>query len=190
MRSLIRLCFRRPVAVGSVTALLVVLAAVAYVRLPVALLPDLGYPALTVWTAGPNVPAGLEKEETSRHFSVQPTSIAMSASYQNEWNERTDRVTSYVEANVGDVDSAREVAEVVDVFYETLRKRFRREMGVPIGQYLRQKRIDEARRLLLETDNPVYVIYWDVGFSSDGGGIRAFKRETGMTMAGYRQEYK
>jgi HAE1 family hydrophobic/amphiphilic exporter-1 len=29
---------------------------VAYVRLPVALLPDLGYPALTVWTAYPDVP--------------------------------------------------------------------------------------------------------------------------------------
>ncbi len=56
MRALIRLCFRRPVAVGSVTALLVALAAVAYVRLPVALLPDLGYPALTVWTAYPDVP--------------------------------------------------------------------------------------------------------------------------------------
>ena len=56
MRSLIRLCFRRPVGVGSVVALLVALAAVAYVRLPVALLPDLGYPALTVWTAYPDVP--------------------------------------------------------------------------------------------------------------------------------------
>ena len=56
MRALIRLCFRRPVAVGAVTALLVALAAVAYVRLPVALLPDLGYPALTVWTAYPDVP--------------------------------------------------------------------------------------------------------------------------------------
>jgi HAE1 family hydrophobic/amphiphilic exporter-1 len=56
MRSLIRLCFRRPVAVGAVTALLVALSAVAYVRLPVALLPDLGYPALTVWTAYPDVP--------------------------------------------------------------------------------------------------------------------------------------
>ena len=56
MKPLIRLCFRRPVAVGAVTALLVALSAVAYVRLPVALLPDLGYPALTVWTAYPDVP--------------------------------------------------------------------------------------------------------------------------------------
>jgi len=47
LRVLIRPCFHRPVAVGSATALLVVLSAVAYVRLPVALLPDLGYPALS-----------------------------------------------------------------------------------------------------------------------------------------------
>ena len=56
MKALIRLCFRRPVAVGSVTALLLAIAAVAYVRLPVALLPDLGYPALTVWTSYSDVP--------------------------------------------------------------------------------------------------------------------------------------
>jgi HAE1 family hydrophobic/amphiphilic exporter-1 len=56
MKSLIRLCFRRPVTVGATCALLVVLAGVAFVRLPVALLPDLGYPALTVWTPYPDVP--------------------------------------------------------------------------------------------------------------------------------------
>ena len=56
MKSLIRLCFRRPVGVGAVFVLLVALAVVAYVRLPVTLLPDLGYPALTVWTAYPDVP--------------------------------------------------------------------------------------------------------------------------------------
>jgi len=74
----------------------------------------------------------------------------------------------------------------VDVAYETLRKRFRREMRVPIGQYLRQKRIDEARRLLLDTNDPVYVICWEVGFPSDSSGIRAFKRETGLTTEEYR----
>jgi len=56
LRLLIRLYFRRPVAVGSVTALLVVLSTVAYVRLPVALLSDFGDPALTVWTAHSAVP--------------------------------------------------------------------------------------------------------------------------------------
>ena len=61
---------------------------------------------------------------------------------------------------------------------------------MPIGTYIRQTRIDEARRLLVETDDPVYVVCWNVGFSSDSSGIRAFKRETGLTMEAYRQEYR
>lgn len=109
---------------------------------------------------------------------------------ETTWDERIDRVTSYIEENVGDIERAREVAEVVDVSYETLRKRFRREVGMPIGTYIRQVRIDEARRLLLETDDPVYVVCWEVGFSSDSNGIRAFKRHTGMTMEEYRRRYR
>ena len=105
-------------------------------------------------------------------------------------DDRIDRVTSYVNANIGDIETARAVGDIVDVSYETLRKRFRREMGVPIGKYVRQVRIDEARRLLVETDDPVYVVCWEVGFSTDSSGIRAFKRKTGMTIAEYRRQHK
>ena len=56
MKALISLCLRRPVSVAAFYILLVVLAVVAYVRLPVALLPDLRYPGLVVWTAYPDVP--------------------------------------------------------------------------------------------------------------------------------------
>jgi transcriptional regulator GlxA family with amidase domain len=80
------------------------------------------------------------------------------------------QVTSYVRENIGAIDTAQEVAEILDVSYETFRKRFRREQGIPIGEYIRQTRIDEARRLLIETDDPVYVVCWEVGFSSDSSG--------------------
>lgn len=106
------------------------------------------------------------------------------------WEERIDRVTAYIRENIGDIESAREVAEIVDVSYQTLRKRFRREMGMPFGKYIRQVRIDEARRLLVETDEPVYVVCWKVGYSSDSNGVRAFKRQTGMTMGEYRRRYR
>lgn len=56
MQSLVAFCFRRPVAVSAFYALVVVAAAVAYVRLPVALLPDVRYPTLVVWTGYPDVP--------------------------------------------------------------------------------------------------------------------------------------
>lgn len=108
----------------------------------------------------------------------------------SNWSERIKRVTSYIEDHLEEIDSPRECAEVVDVSYEALRKQFRRAKGMPVGKYIRQARIDEARRRLLETDEPVYKICWKVGFSSDSNGIRAFKRCTGMTMGEYRRRYQ
>ena len=53
---LTRLCLNRPVGVTAFYLLLSVLAIAAVVRLPVALLPDLEYPGLVVWTGYPDVP--------------------------------------------------------------------------------------------------------------------------------------
>ena len=50
MKSFVSFCLRRPITVSAFYILLMVLAAVAYVRLPVALLPNLRYPGLVVWT--------------------------------------------------------------------------------------------------------------------------------------------
>ncbi len=56
MKTVISVCLSRPVSVAAFYILLMVLAAAAYVRLPVALLPDLRYPGLVVWTSYPDVP--------------------------------------------------------------------------------------------------------------------------------------
>ena len=56
MKSLIALCLRRPITVTAFYVLLVVLAGIAYMRLPVTLLPDLQYPSLAVWTSYSDVP--------------------------------------------------------------------------------------------------------------------------------------
>ncbi|MFQ5570229.1 MAG: efflux RND transporter permease subunit [Rhodothermales bacterium] len=67
MKALISLCLRRPVTVTAFYVLVMVLSAVAYVRLPVALLPDLRYPGLVVWTAYPDVPPDrVERAVTER----------------------------------------------------------------------------------------------------------------------------
>ena len=56
MKALISTCLSRPVSVAAFFILMMVLAVVAYVRLPVSLLPDLRYPGLVVWTSYPDVP--------------------------------------------------------------------------------------------------------------------------------------
>ncbi len=56
MNPFVHACFRRPVAVTAFFLLVGVAAVASWVRLPVALLPDLRYPTLIVWTAYPDVP--------------------------------------------------------------------------------------------------------------------------------------
>lgn len=56
MHWLVRFCLDRPVAVTALCVLFLTLAVMAWLRLPVALLPDLRYPSLVVWTAYPDVP--------------------------------------------------------------------------------------------------------------------------------------
>lgn len=56
MRRIIELLVHRPVGVSTFYVLLAALASMAWVRLPVALLPSLSYPALAIWTAWPEVP--------------------------------------------------------------------------------------------------------------------------------------
>lgn len=107
----------------------------------------------------------------------------------DEWSKRIERVTTYIEEHLDEIENPKELADILDVSHETLRKRFRREEGMPLGKYIRQTRIDKARQLLLKTEEPVYVVCWKVGFSSDSSGIRAFKRCTGMTMGEYRRRY-
>lgn len=101
-------------------------------------------------------------------------------------NQRVDHARAYIANYLSDIRSPREVARALDVSYETLRKQFRKVVDVPIGQYIRQARIDQARQLLVETDDPVYVICREVGYSSDSSGIRA----TGLTMDQYRRQYR
>ncbi len=67
MKTFISSCLNRPVAVTAFYILLLILAVIAYVRLPVALLPDLRYPGLVVWTSYPDVPPDrVERAVTER----------------------------------------------------------------------------------------------------------------------------
>jgi len=108
----------------------------------------------------------------------------------NEQKERIQRVLAYIDDHLSEIERAPDVAEAVDVSYSTIRKQFRREVGVTLGQHIARTRTEEARRLLIETDDPVYVVCWNVGYSNDSNGIRAFKHYTGMTMDEYRQKYR
>ena len=67
-----------------------------------------------------------------------------------------------------------------------LNRIFRELMGMPVGAYLQKLRIDEAARLLRETDNTVTDIAELSGFGDVKSFYTVFKREMDVTPGEYR----
>ena len=69
----------------------------------------------------------------------------------------------------------------------TLRRRVREATGLPLHQYTRFLRLNEARRLLRQTDKPLIEIAGDLGFTDEYYFNREFSRLAGLPPGAYRQ---
>ncbi|OZC01476.1 helix-turn-helix domain-containing protein [Rubricoccus marinus] len=81
-----------------------------------------------------------------------------------------------------------DVAKVVGVSIDVLRKAFRRDIEAAPREVIEQRRVAEARRLLAETDLQASEVAAAVGWRRDDSGSRAFHRATGVTMREYRRD--
>jgi AraC-like DNA-binding protein len=81
-----------------------------------------------------------------------------------------------------------ELGRCVGLSRSALHERFAQLIGVPPMQYLAQWRMQAAARLLLETRGTVASIAVDVGYDSEAGFARAFKRAVGKPPAAWRRE--
>jgi AraC family transcriptional regulator len=50
--------------------------------------------------------------------------------------------------------------------------------------------MDQARRLLTETDQPLKMIAYDLGFANQGVFSTAFRRVAGLAPSAYRECYR
>ncbi len=64
------------------------------------------------------------------------------------------------------------------------------QSGRPAIKHIHERLVLEARRLLFHTDNSLKEIGFDLGFSDASYFNRFFKRETGVTPAGYRSNIR
>lgn len=78
------------------------------------------------------------------------------------------------------------VAAEVGLYRRTLTRRFRQALGRSVVNELRRKRLQETKRLLLETDLMVADIAAQTGFRSESLLYRAFRSKFKMTPRQYR----
>lgn len=67
---------------------------------------------------------------------------------------------------------------------------FKSEYGVTLYEYMGNLRFEEAKRLLLDTDDEIINIAYQIGFGGVSSFYRFFKNCTGLSPAAYRKEYR
>jgi len=80
------------------------------------------------------------------------------------------------------------LSRVAGVQLHRLVRGFRRHLRTTPAEYLRQLRVDAARRLLLETERPIADIALETGFTDQSHLTRVFRRILGETPAAFRNK--
>ncbi len=99
----------------------------------------------------------------------------------------TEKVKDYIGLNLRSVCGVAPLAADLQISPDKLRKEFRRKEGLPLSRFILITKVENAKKLLADTDRYCFEICFDVGFSREDVGARIFKRVTGMTMLQYRE---
>lgn len=81
------------------------------------------------------------------------------------------------------------MARHASVSPRTFARRFREETGTTPLQWLLNQRVQEARRLLEETDLPIDAVAWRSGFGTAASLRDHFRRATATTPTAYRRSF-
>ena len=81
-----------------------------------------------------------------------------------------------------------EIARYLQLSESYTSRIFNREMGMNIPAYVNQVRLERAKELLRHSNQKIYEIALDVGYLSTTAFHVAFKKQTGLTPAEYRNQ--
>ena len=99
------------------------------------------------------------------------------------------QVKSYIRTHLSEKITRTGMAKLVFMNADYLARIFKKETGQSLGAYLQDQRIEEAKRLLMQTDLHIYEISQGVGYDNFSYFTCIFRQKTGMTPNEYRREY-
>lgn len=101
-----------------------------------------------------------------------------------------ERVIEHMRANVKSDLPLSQLADMAAMSERTFVRRFRSVAGMPPGQYLQKMRLDIAKHLLEETDQPLDWIVLEVGYCDVSSFRRLFKKEVSVSPGVFRQRFR
>ena len=106
-------------------------------------------------------------------------------------HESKDRLMSYILNHYMDCDlSVQSAAEAVGIRRSQVSAIVREDVGLNFVQYVSYLRMNEFKRLLVETDLPITECVASIGYQDAPNFLRKFKAEEGVTAGQFRAEYR
>ena len=99
---------------------------------------------------------------------------------------RLRRVEEYVEAHLSDEIQLEDLAEEAEMSQYHFCRQFKKSTGQSPYQYVIERRVEEGKRLLEETDQLVVQVAFAVGYDSQSRFTKQFKKRVGTTPGAYR----
>lgn len=101
-----------------------------------------------------------------------------------------NKVKKYMDEHFCDNITRETLSEIVYLSPGYLANSFKREMGISLGGYLIEKRIEKAKELLTEGKMSVSEVAFAVGYDNFAYFSRLFKNKAGISPKEYKREYR
>lgn len=98
-------------------------------------------------------------------------------------------VKNYIDHNLDKEITREKLAAMVYLNQDYLARIFKKEIGISIGNYITEKRLEAAKKYLEKTNETVNVIAIRVGYDNFSYFTKIFKERVGMTPTEYRRKY-
>ena len=104
-----------------------------------------------------------------------------------DWVESIRRAIQYIEANLREELTIRDIARQAALSPFYFQKGFAMLCGMTVGEYIRQRRLSAAGLEVLMTDRKIIDIAMEFGYDSPDSFTKAFARFHGSTPAALRK---
>ena len=109
---------------------------------------------------------------------------------QTAGKEKMEEAISYIRENYAKDLNMAMVSNHICMNYSLFSTAFKEHTGVNFVNYLKEIRIAEAKRLLLQTEDKITEIAKQVGFENDKHFMKTFKTACGVSPSEFRKDYK
>lgn len=103
--------------------------------------------------------------------------------------DRISEILHYIEGNYSRTITAEDVSTVLNLNYSYFCRVFKKITGQTFIQYLNYYRVGKAKKMLIETNDTIYGVMSDCGFSSLSNFNRVFKRTSGYAPSEFRIKF-